>query len=105
MFIADYVLAGYGTGAIMAVPGGDQRDWDFANEFGLPIVEVIAGGDISQAAYNGDGEMVNSDYLNGLSVASAKEAITARLEADGRGRSRDRVQAAGLAVRQAAVLG
>ncbi len=88
VFIADYVLVGYGTGAIMAVPGGDQRDWDFATEFGLPIVEVVAGGDISQAAYNGDGEMVNSGYLDGLSVASAKEAVTARLEADGRGTPR-----------------
>ena len=88
IFIADYVLAGYGTGAIMAVPGHDQRDWEFAHEFGLPIVEVIAGGDISQAAYTGDGEVVNSDYLNGLSVASAKEAITARLAADGRGQAR-----------------
>ena len=88
VFIADYVLLGYGTGAIMAVPGGDQRDWDFANEFGLPIVETVAGGDISQAAYSGDGEVVNSDYLNGLSVAEAKEAITRRLEADGRGQAR-----------------
>ena len=88
VFIADYVLVGYGTGAIMAVPGGDQRDWDFATEFGLPIIEVVAGGDISQAAYNGDGEMVNSGYLDGLSVASAKEAVTARLEADGRGTPR-----------------
>ncbi len=88
VFIADYVLIGYGTGAIMAVPGGDQRDWEFAHEFGLPIVEVVAGGDISQAAYNGDGEMVNSDYLNGLSVESAKEAITARLVADGVGKAR-----------------
>jgi leucyl-tRNA synthetase len=88
VFIADYVLIGYGTGAIMAVPGGDQRDWEFAHEFGLPIVEVVAGGDISQAAYNGDGEMVNSDYLNGLSVESAKEAITARLFADGVGQAR-----------------
>jgi leucyl-tRNA synthetase len=88
VFIADYVLIGYGTGAIMAVPGGDQRDWDFANEFGLPIVETVAGGDISQAAYSGDGEVVNSDYLNGLSVASAKEAITERLAAEGRGRAR-----------------
>ena len=88
IFIADYVLAGYGTGAIMAVPAHDQRDWEFAHEFGLPIVEVIAGGDISQAAYNGDGEVVNSDYLNGLSVESAKEAITARLAADGRGQGR-----------------
>ncbi|MCW2685283.1 MAG: leucyl-tRNA synthetase [Mycobacterium sp.] len=108
IFIADYVLAGYSTGAIMAVPGHDQRDWEFAHEFGLPIVEVIrraggtsrvrgradgpgdeaGGGDISESAYTGDGEVVNSDYLNGLSVASAKEAITSRLEADGRGRAR-----------------
>ena len=88
VFIADYVLMGYGTGAIMAVPGGDQRDWDFAHEFGLPIIETVAGGDISQAAYSGDGEVVNSDYLNGLSVASAKEAITERLVADGRGQAR-----------------
>ncbi len=68
VFIADYVLVGYGTGAIMAVPGDDQRDWEFATEFGLPIVEVIAGGDISQAAYTGDGALVNSGYLDGLSV-------------------------------------
>jgi leucyl-tRNA synthetase len=88
IFIADYVLAGYGTGAIMAVPGHDQRDWEFAHEFGLPIVEVVAGGDISQCAYTGDGELVNSDYLNGLSVTSAKEAITCRLEADARGKAR-----------------
>jgi len=88
IFIADYVLAGYGTGAIMAVPGHDQRDWDFAHEFGLPIVEVIAGGDISEAAYAGDGVLVNSGYLDGLGVAAAKEAITARLEAEGRGRAR-----------------
>ena len=105
VFIADYVLIGYGTGAIMAVPGGDQRDWDFAHEFGLPIIEVVAGGDISQAAYSGDGEMVNSDYLNGLSVASAKEAITERLAADGPGAGARRIQTARLAFRQAAVLG
>jgi leucyl-tRNA synthetase len=88
IFIADYVLAGYGTGAIMAVPGHDQRDWDFAREFHLPIVEVIAGGDISEAAYAGDGTLVNSGYLDGLNVAAAKEAITARLESEGRGRAR-----------------
>ncbi|CDO08032.1 leucyl-tRNA synthetase [Mycolicibacterium cosmeticum] len=88
VFIADYVLAGYGTGAIMAVPGHDQRDWEFATAFGLPIVEVIAGGDVSEQAYSGDGQLVNSDYLNGLSVPAAKEAVVARLEADGRGRSR-----------------
>lgn len=88
IFIADYVLAGYGTGAIMAVPGHDQRDWDFAHEFGLPIVEVIAGGDISASAYAGDGVLVNSGYLDGLDVAAAKEMITARLEAEGRGWAR-----------------
>ena len=88
IFIADYVLAGYGTGAIMAVPGHDQRDWEFADEFGLPIVEVIAGGDVSQGAYVGDGPAVNSDYLNGLDVASAKVKMTERLEAEGRGQAR-----------------
>lgn len=88
IFIADYVLAGYGTGAIMAVPGHDQRDWDFARELGLPIVEVIAGGDISEAAYPGDGVLVNSGYLDGMDVPTAKQAITARLEADGRGWAR-----------------
>ncbi|PQM49705.1 Leucine--tRNA ligase [Mycobacterium talmoniae] len=88
IFIADYVLIGYGTGAIMAVPGHDQRDWEFAHEFGLPIVEVIAGGDISQAAYSGDGVLVNSGQLDGLGVAEAKKAITERLAADGRGWAR-----------------
>ncbi len=88
IFIADYVLVGYGTGAIMAVPGHDQRDWEFATEFGLPITEVISGGDISEAAYSGDGALVNSQYLDGLTVADAKKAITERLEADGRGRAR-----------------
>ncbi|WP_375486112.1 leucine--tRNA ligase [uncultured Mycobacterium sp.] len=88
IFIADYVLVGYGTGAIMAVPAHDQRDWEFAHEFGLPIVEVIAGGDISESAYTGDGILVNSDYLNGMDVSAAKEAMTRRLEADGRGWAR-----------------
>lgn len=88
VFIADYVLVGYGTGAIMAVPGHDQRDWDFATAFHLPIVEVIAGGDVSESAYAGDGVLVNSGYLDGMDVAAAKEAITARLEAEGRGRAR-----------------
>ncbi len=88
VFIADYVLAGYGTGAIMAVPAHDQRDWEFAREFGLPIVEVISGGDVSQAAYGGDGVLVNSGDLDGLSVAAAKAAVTRRLERHGRGRAR-----------------
>ncbi|WP_433728947.1 leucine--tRNA ligase [Nocardia sp. CA-129566] len=85
VFIADYVLSGYGTGAIMAVPGHDQRDWEFATVFGLPIVEVISGGDITTAAYTGDGTLVNSDYLNGRSVEEAKATVIARLEADGHG--------------------
>jgi leucyl-tRNA synthetase len=88
IFIADYVLAGYGTGAIMAVPGHDQRDWEFATAFGLPIVEVIAGGDLSESAYTGDGAVVNSDYLDGLNVADAKAAVTEKLVADGRGQAR-----------------
>ncbi|MUL67036.1 leucine--tRNA ligase [Mycobacterium sp. CBMA 234] len=88
IFIADYVLAGYGTGAIMAVPGHDQRDWEFATAFGLPIVEVIAGGDLSESAYTGDGAVVNSDYLDGLNVADAKAAVTEKLVAAGRGQAR-----------------
>lgn len=86
IFIADYVLSGYGTGAIMAVPGHDQRDWDFATALGLPIKEVVAGGDPSAAAYTGDGPIVNSDYLNGLSIDEAKATVVARLEADGHGK-------------------
>ena len=88
VFIADYVLAGYGTGAIMAVPGHDQRDWDFATELRLPIVEVIAGGNILDSAHTGDGVLVNSDYLDGMDVAAAKAAITAHLESEGRGQAR-----------------
>ena len=88
VFVADYVLAGYGTGAIMAVPGHDQRDWEFATSFGLPIAQVISGGGISESAYTGDGVLVNSGDLNGLSVTAAKEAITARLVADGHGQAR-----------------
>ncbi|MGH3999139.1 MAG: leucine--tRNA ligase [Pseudonocardiaceae bacterium] len=80
VFIADYVLMGYGTGAIMAVPGHDQRDWEFAREFGLPIVEVMSGGDVEQAAYLGDGVAVNSANqeisLDGLAVDEAKKTIT-----------------------------
>ena len=85
VFIADYVLTGYGTGAIMAVPGHDQRDWEFATAFGLPVREVISGGDVSVEAYTGDGELVNSDYLDGLAVPDAKKAIIAELEKSGAG--------------------
>ena len=66
IYISDYVMMGYGTGAIMAVPAHDSRDYDFAKKFGIPILEVIKGGDISKEAYTGDGEMVNSDFLNGM---------------------------------------
>ena len=66
IFISDYVMMGYGTGAIMAVPAHDQRDYDFAKKFGIDIIEVIKGGDISVEAYAGDGEMVNSGFLNGM---------------------------------------
>lgn len=86
VFIADYVLTGYGTGAIMAVPGHDHRDYEFATEFGLDIVEVISGGDLTKDAYTGDGTIVNSDFLNGMTVADAKRVITERLESDGTGK-------------------
>ncbi|NLG47616.1 class I tRNA ligase family protein [Gordonia sp. (in: high G+C Gram-positive bacteria)] len=86
VFIADYVLIGYGTGAIMAVPGHDTRDHEFATAFGLPVIEVI-GSDagVVEAAYTGDGPLVNSDFLNGLNVDEAKAAMIARLEADDTG--------------------
>ena len=66
VYISDYVMMGYGTGAIMAVPAHDQRDYDFAKKFDIDIIEVIKGGDISVEAYTGDGEMVNSGFLNGI---------------------------------------
>ena len=81
IWISDYVLAGYGTGAIMAVPAGDQRDWDFASKFDLPIVPIIDGQDISESADDRkDGVMINSDYLNGKSVSDAKNEIIAKVE-------------------------
>ena len=78
IFISDYVMMGYGTGAIMAVPAHDQRDYDFAKKFGIDIIEVIKGGDIAVEAYTGDGEMVNSDYLNGYT--DKKSSIARVLE-------------------------
>ena len=73
IYISDYVMMGYGTGAIMAVPAHDTRDYEFATKFGIPIIEVIKGGDISKEAYTGDGEMVNSGELNG--ITNKKDAI------------------------------
>lgn len=78
IYISDYVMMGYGTGAIMAVPAHDSRDYDFAKKFGIDIIEVIKGGDISKEAYTGDGEMVNSGALNG--ITNKKEAIEKMLE-------------------------
>ena len=77
VWVSDYVLMGYGTGAIMAVPAHDERDWEFAKKFGLPIIEVVAGGNVQEAAYTDiqDGVMVNSEFLNGLKVAEAKKSI------------------------------
>ena len=77
IYISDYVMMGYGTGAIMAVPAHDSRDYDFAKKFGIDIIEVIKGGDISKEAYTGDGEMVNSGDLNG--ITNKKDAIAKML--------------------------
>ena len=78
IYISDYVMMGYGTGAIMAVPAHDQRDYEFAKKFGIDIIEVIKGGDISVEAYTGDGEMVNSGFLNGLD--NKKDSIAKMIE-------------------------
>jgi len=87
IFISDYVLISYGTGAIMAVPGHDTRDWEFAKKFGLPIIEVVSGGDVEKEAYTDieNGIMVNSGFLNGLSVEEAKEKIIEWLIKEGKG--------------------
>ncbi|AOT71104.1 leucine--tRNA ligase [Geosporobacter ferrireducens] len=88
IFISDYVLMSYGTGAIMAVPGHDDRDWEFAKKFGLPIVEVVSGGNIEAGAYTNieEGILVNSDFINGLKVKEAKEKISKWLEEQGLGK-------------------
>ena len=90
IFISDYVLTSYGTGAIMAVPGHDTRDWEFAKKFGLPIIEVVAGGDVEKEAYTdcATGTLVNSGFLNGLSVDDAKKAMLQFLTESGKGREK-----------------
>ena len=90
IFISDYVLVSYGTGAIMAVPGHDTRDWEFAKRFNLPIIEVVKGGDVEKEAYTDcdHGVMVNSDFLNGLSVEEAKVKIVEWLADKGIGESK-----------------
>lgn len=85
IWIADYVLASYGTGAIMAVPAHDQRDWEFAKKFDLPIKPVIEGGDVEDAPYTGDGVHINSEFLNGLDKATAIDKMLAWLEDKGAG--------------------
>ena len=87
IFVSDYVLMSYGTGAIMAVPAHDDRDYAFAKKFDLPIIEVVSGGDISEAAFTDceTGVMVNSGFLNGLTVPEAKKAIIAELTKTGKG--------------------
>ncbi len=88
IWIADYVLAGYGTGAIMAVAGHDTRDWEFAKQFGLEIIEVVKGGNIEEEAYSGDGEHVNSEWLNGLQNVEAIAKMIAWLEENGKGQGK-----------------
>ena len=80
IWISDYVLASYGTGAVMAVPAGDQRDWDFAKKFDLPIKPIIKDADISEAAYTGDGEHINSGFVDGMKIKEAKTAMIDWLE-------------------------
>jgi len=88
IWIADYVLAGYGTGAIMAVPAHDQRDWEFAKQYDLPIVEVVQGGDVTKEAFVGDGPHVHSGLLDGLHNEEAKAKMIEWLEREGVGRAK-----------------
>lgn len=89
IWVGDYVLAGYGTGAVMAVPAHDERDYKFAKHFNLPLLEVILGGNIAKAAYDAkEGKLINSDFLNGLEVKDAMKKIIAEIEARGLGKGK-----------------
>lgn len=89
IWVGDYVLAGYGTGAVMAVPAHDERDYKFAKHFNLPLLEVILGGNIAEAAYDAkEGKLINSDFLNGLEVKDAMKKIIAEIEARGLGKGK-----------------
>ena len=88
IWIADYVLASYGTGAIMAVPAHDERDWEFAKQFGLDIVPVLEGGNVEEAPYTEDGAHINSDFLDGLNKADAIAKMVAWLEENGLGQEK-----------------
>ena len=107
IFISDYVLMSYGTGAIMAVPGHDTRDWEFAKKFGLPIIEVVKGGDVEKEAFTdcATGIMVNSGFLDGLTVEEAKKTIIKWLEEQKQGRDQGQLQAARLGILPSALLG
>lgn len=86
IFVADYVLGSYGTGAVMAVPAHDARDYAFAKKYDLPVTAVLEGGDISKEAFEGDGKHINSAFANGLNILEAKAAITNKLEEIGAGK-------------------
>jgi leucyl-tRNA synthetase len=89
IWIGDYVLAGYGTGAVMAVPAHDSRDYSFAKHFGLPILEVVAGGDLEKESYDAkEGKLINSDFLNGLDVKEAMKKAIAAIETKGIGKGK-----------------
>ena len=88
IWVADYVLISYGSGAVMAVPGHDQRDYEFAHQFDLPIKQVIEGGDLSKEAYTGDGKHIHSDFLDGLNKADAMQRAIAYLEEKGLGKAK-----------------
>jgi len=89
IWIGDYVLAGYGTGAVMAVPGHDSRDYAFAKHFELPIIEVVAGGDLSKESYDAkEGKLINSDFLNGLEVKEAVKTAIKKIEEKGLGKGK-----------------
>jgi len=89
IWIGDYVLAGYGTGAVMAVPANDSRDYGFAKHFGLPILEVVAGGDLEKESYDAkEGKIINSDFLNGLDVKDAMKKAIAEIEKQGLGKGK-----------------
>lgn len=88
IWIADYVLASYGTGAVMAVPAHDQRDWEFAKKYDLPLKRVIEGGNLDEAAFGEDGAHVNSDFLNGMNIEDANKRMIEELEKIGAGSSK-----------------
>lgn len=88
IYISDYVLVTYGTGAIMAVPAHDERDREFAQKFDIPIIEVVSGGDIEKEAYPGEGELINSGFLNGVHSKEARKQVVAWLEKEGIGEAR-----------------